>query len=109
MARRIGNDEFARGSVEVAVGHVNRNALLALGLQAVGEQRQVGLTAALYACQLVLQHGFAVHQQAANQRALAVVHTAAGDKAQRSAGVLAICCSRVDLLVVWAWRLGGDG
>ena len=56
VARRIGNDEFAAGGVEVAVSHVNGDALLALGLQAVGEQRQVHLAAALHAGELVLQH-----------------------------------------------------
>jgi hypothetical protein len=35
---------------------------------------------ALHAGQVVLQHGLAVHQQAADQRALAVVHAAAGDE-----------------------------
>jgi hypothetical protein len=57
--------------------------LLALGRQAVGQQRQVGLAAALHAGQVVLQHGAAVHQQAADQRALAVVDRAAGDEFQR--------------------------
>ena len=88
VAGGVGNDEFARGGVEVAVGHVNGDALLALGLQAVGQQGQVGLSAALHAGQLVLQHGFAVHQQPAYQRAFAIVHAAASDKAQGGAGVL---------------------
>ena len=88
VAGRVGNDEFARGGVEVAVGHVNGDALLALGLQAVGQQGQVGLAAALYAGQLVLQHGFAVYQQPPDQRAFTVVHAAASDKAQGCAGVL---------------------
>ena len=35
---------------------------------------------ALHAGEVVLQHGLAVHQQAANQCALAVVHAAAGDE-----------------------------
>jgi len=39
--RRVGDDELALRSGEVAVGHVDRDALLTLGPQAVGEQRQV--------------------------------------------------------------------
>ena len=38
---RVGDDELALGRGEVAVGHVDRDALLALGAQAVGQQRQV--------------------------------------------------------------------
>ena len=39
MAGRVANDEFARLGGEVAVGHVDGDALLALGAQAVGEER----------------------------------------------------------------------
>ena len=94
MAGRIGNDELARCGVEVAVRHVNRDALFALGLQAIGQQRQVGLPATLHASELVLQHRFAVDQQATNQRAFAVVNTAAGDEAQSGAGVLLVRAAR---------------
>jgi hypothetical protein len=87
MARRVADDELALGGREVAVGHVDRDALFALGREAVGEQGEVGFAAALHAGQLVLQHGLAVHQQAADQRALAVVDRAAGDEAQGGAGV----------------------
>ena len=41
MARRVGDDELALVGGEVAVGHVDGDALLALGLQAVHQQRQV--------------------------------------------------------------------
>jgi hypothetical protein len=37
----VGDDELALGRGEVAVGHVDGDALLALGAQAVGEQREV--------------------------------------------------------------------
>ena len=83
MAGCIANDELAAFGGEVAVGHVNGDALLALGRQAVGQQRQVGFAGALYAGQMVNQHGLAVHQQSANQRALAVIDRAAGDELQR--------------------------
>ena len=41
VARAVGDDELALVGVEVAVGDVDRDALLALGLQAVHQQRQV--------------------------------------------------------------------
>ena len=41
VARRVGDDELALRRGEVAVGHVDGDALFALGLQAVGQQRQV--------------------------------------------------------------------
>ena len=39
VARRIGDDELAPRRGEIAIGDVDGDALLALGLQAVGEQR----------------------------------------------------------------------
>ena len=41
VAGRVGDDEPALSGGEVAVGDVDRDALLALGPQAVGQQRQV--------------------------------------------------------------------
>jgi hypothetical protein len=41
VARRVGDDVLARAGGEVAVGDVDGDALFALGLQAVGEQREV--------------------------------------------------------------------
>src|SRR5256885_1514721 len=82
MARRVADDELAAFGGEVAVGHVDGDALLAFGRQAVGQQRQVGLAALGDAGQLVLQHGARVHQKSADQRALAVIDGAAGDEAQ---------------------------
>ncbi len=38
VARRISDDELAARGREIAVRHVDRDALLALGLQAVGQQ-----------------------------------------------------------------------
>jgi hypothetical protein len=80
VAGRVANDELACFGVEVAVGHIDGDALLTLGAQAVGQQCQIGFTRALHARQVVLQHGLGVHQQAADQRALAVVDGAAGDE-----------------------------
>ena len=85
MAGRVADDELALLGGEVAVGHVDGDALLALGREAVGQQGQVGLARLGHAGQMVLQHGLGIHQQAADQRALAVVHRAAGDEAQCTA------------------------
>jgi hypothetical protein len=41
VARRVGDDVLAAAGAEVAIGDVDGDALLALGLQAVGQQRQV--------------------------------------------------------------------
>ena len=82
VAGRIANDEFALGGVEVAVSHINRDALLALGREAIGEQGQIGLATFGHIGQLVQQDRAAVDQQAANQRALAIIHGAAGDEFQ---------------------------
>src|SRR3990172_147000 len=38
VARGVGDDEAAAGRGEVPVGHVDGDALLALGLEAVGEE-----------------------------------------------------------------------
>ncbi len=88
MPRRVADDELAPGRGEIAVGHVDGDALLALGLQAVGQQRQVDSGhAALLAGpgdrrELVLEDRFRVMQQTPDQRALAVVHAAGGDEAE---------------------------
>ncbi len=90
VARAIGNDEASLECCEIAVGHVDRDPLLALGAQPVGQQRQVErpLAAAALAClshmvELVLEHLLGVVQQAADQRALAVVYRAGGCEAQQ--------------------------
>jgi hypothetical protein len=45
VARRVGDDELALRRREIAVRDVDRDALLALGLEAVGQQREVELVA----------------------------------------------------------------
>jgi hypothetical protein len=97
VARRVGDDELARWRGEVAVGHVDGDALLALGLQAVGEQAQVEgrcafalrLAAAGFGVQvveLIGQDRLAVVQQAADQRAFAVIDAAGCEKTERTHG-----------------------
>ncbi len=79
VPRRIGHDELAAGRLEVAVGDVDRDPLLALGAQAVGQQGQVEPIAAaasggvLEGDQLVLEDALGIVEEPADQRALAVV------------------------------------
>ena len=94
VAGAIGHDEAAPRGVEIAVGHVDGDALLALGIQPVGEQGEVehvragiGMQAAALARQrrqLIVRQHAGVVQQASEQGALAVVHAAAGDETQQS-------------------------
>jgi hypothetical protein len=90
VAGRVGDDELARGRGEVAVRDVDRDPLLALGGEAVEQQRVVDLAVArarppgvgLQRGQLVLEDQLRLPQQAADQRALAVVDAAAGEEAE---------------------------
>ena len=82
----VANDELAGFGAEVAVSHIDGDALLALGRQTVGQQRQIGFTLALHTGQVVLQDGFGIDQQTTDERGLAVIHRTAGDELQGRAG-----------------------
>ncbi len=90
VAGRVGEDELAAGGREVAVGDVDRDALLALGAQAVGEQREVDrpggpvLRRLLDRVDLVLVDRSRVVQQPPDQRALAIVDAAGRADAQQA-------------------------
>jgi hypothetical protein len=96
VSRAVGDDVLATVGVEIAIGDVDRDPLLALGLQAVDEQREIHFApgrAPLAAVrghrgELVLEDLLRVVQQAADQRALAVVHAAAGDEPQQALGLV---------------------
>ena len=87
----VGDDELALRGREIAIRHVDGDALLALGLQAVDQQCQIrhlagGAPAAAvvgHGRQLVVEYLAGVVQQASDERGLAVVHRAAGDEAQQ--------------------------
>ena len=86
---RVGDDEAAVRRGEVAMCDVDRDALLALGSQAVGQQCKVALAVAvppaglLDRSELILEHGLGVVQETTDQRALAVVDAAGGRDAKR--------------------------
>ncbi len=99
VPRAVGDDVLALVGVEIAVGHVDGNALLPLGLQAVDQEREVDFAAARRAplaavvgdCgELVFEDLLRIVQDAANQRALAVVHAPAGDEAQEALRLVAL-------------------
>jgi len=91
MPRRVGDDVLAVLGGEEAVGHVDRDALLALGRKPVDQQREIdilplrpdALAVGLEARQLVIKNLPRIVQQAPDQRRLAVVDRPAGDKAQQ--------------------------
>jgi hypothetical protein len=81
--RFFGDDEFPFRRREVPIGDVNRDSLLALGDEPVGQQRQVkrraaALRRALDRRELVGEDRLGVVEQAADQRALAVVDRTGG-------------------------------
>ena len=82
VAGRVGDDELALGRGEVAIGHIDGDALLALGTEAVGQQGQVDLVIAtrragtLDGLQLVFEDALGVIQQPPDKRRLAVVDRA---------------------------------
>ena len=80
-----------RAVSEAPVGDVDGDSLLAFGLQAVEEEREIGVVAlgAVAARgpfdrrELVLEHRSALVEQPADQGALAVVHAPADHEAER--------------------------
>ena len=91
VAGGVGDDELALVGGEVAVGDVDRDSLLPLILEAVGEQRQIDLVAGRAVArgipgdrrELVLIDHLRFVEQPADERALAVVDAPAGDKPQQ--------------------------
>ena len=89
VAGRVGDDELAPRCVEVAVGDVDRDALLALGAQPVREQGEVRVAVAapagaeLDVLELVLEDRLGVVEQPADQGRLAVVDRAGGGEADQ--------------------------
>ncbi len=79
VAGRVGDDELALRGREVAVGDVDGDALLALGAQAVGQEREVHLFLAaqprrvLERVERVFEDLLRVVEQPPDERALAVV------------------------------------
>ena len=88
VARRVGELEAAPRRDERAIGDVDRDPLLALGAQAVGEERKIDVLVAAAArdvldvLELVDEDLLRVVEQPADERGLAVVDGAARDEAE---------------------------
>jgi hypothetical protein len=97
----VGDDETPPRRGEVAVGDVDRDPLLALGTEPVGEQREVHVAVAaldaraLHVLELILEDLLRVEQQAPDQGALAVVDRAGGGDAQELGAPRALAESRL--------------
>jgi len=83
MAGRIGDDKLTFRSGKVAVGHIDGYALFALGAEAVGKQGEINHFVAfpdagpLNRLELILEDGFAIVQQPADQGTFPVINAAA--------------------------------
>ena len=93
VSRRVGDDEArARGVREKAIGDIDGDALLALRLQAVDQQREIELVAGGAVAGANRGSGPRadhprrprIEEQPADQRRLAVVDAAAGEEPQQS-------------------------
>ena len=91
MARRVGDDEFALVGGEEAIGDVDGDALLALGLQPVDQQREIDVAAGgavlfrilLQRREVILEQQLGIVEQPADQCGLAVIDAAAGEETQQ--------------------------
>ena len=94
MSRRVGDDELAPRRGKVAIGDVDGDALLPLGAQAVGEEREIDgagrpVDRRLGHClDLIFVNALRIVEQTADQRRLAIVHAARGGKSQQVLGLL---------------------
>ena len=92
MAGRVGDDELACVRFEKAIGDVDGDALFALGGKPVDQKREIDAGRAcrpvaaliLERRQLIIEDELAVIEQAPDQGRLAIIDTAAGQKAQQA-------------------------
>ena len=95
VAGRVGDDERALRRREIAIGDVDRDALFALGLEAIDQQREIDICAgravlariALQCGELVVENQLLLIEQASDQRRLTIVDRAAGQKAKGGQGI----------------------
>ena len=91
MPRRVGDDERALSGREIAITDIDRDLLLAFGLETVEQQGEVDRLPGRSEClrilferaQLIGEDTPGVIEQAADQRGLAVVDRTAGQKPQQ--------------------------
>ena len=91
VSRSVGNDELTVIRGEVAIGHVDSNALLTLRLQTVQQQGIVDVVAgithtfavALQRIQLVFIQFLTIEQQTSDKRGLSVIHRTGGKETKQ--------------------------
>jgi hemin uptake protein HemP len=89
VSRRVGDDELTAGRGEVAIRHVDRDLLLALGTQSIGEQSEVHVVlaelaaGALDGLELIFEDRLGVVEEAPDERALAVVDASGRGEAEQ--------------------------
>ncbi len=94
---RVGDDELALLGREEPVGDVDGDALLALGLEPVDQEREVDVAAGravllrvlLERREVILEEQLGVEEQTADERRLAVVDAAAREKSEQRLVLLA--------------------
>lgn len=90
MAGGIGDDKFAFGGGEVAIGDVDRDALFAFGFESIGDEcgvkfaadGTVGFAFVFELGKLIFVEHFGVEEETSNEGTFAVVDTSAGDEAE---------------------------
>ena len=89
MSRSIGDDKLAFRCGEIAVSHIDGDALFALSTETIREQSQVhflitaALASSLHRLQLVFENRLAVIKQSSYQSTLSIVHAARSREAEQ--------------------------
>ena len=100
VAGRVGDDELALVGREITVGDIDGDALLALGLEAVGQEREIHLSGhagraelgaiALHGGKLILVDHLGIVQEPTDERGFSIVDGAARQKAKQFLFLMAI-------------------
>ena len=91
VSRGVGNDEFSLGGRKITVCYIDRDPLLPLIIESVGEESRVestangsmGLRVFLQCCQLVLIDHLGLDQHPTDEGAFTVIDTATCQKPQQ--------------------------
>ena len=89
MSRSIGDDKLALRCGEIAVSHIDGDALFTLSTETIREQSQVhflitaALASSLHRLQLVFENRLAVIKQSSYQSTLSIVHAARSREAEQ--------------------------
>ena len=94
VAGRVGDDEHPLVGGKIAIGHIDGDALLALGFQSVGQQRRIKVRASgavgqrvlADRGQLILVDRFGVMQEPADEGGFTIIDASAGEKPQKILG-----------------------